>query len=119
MKRKLVSTTNCATTPTVCTRTSYRTIKRATDDIDNCVDRLADGENTSKPDYDTFSIVYDKRAATYYRDRVSLATVNGRAECEYDLPGDPEGIPHGEYLLNDNYSFGTSPVHYDSEADEF
>jgi len=96
-----------------------KAIKRATDDIDNCVDKLADGENTSKPEYDTFSIVYDKRAATYYRDKVSLATVNGRVECEYDLPENPDGTPHGEYLLNDDYSFSTSTVHYDSETDEF
>jgi len=96
-----------------------KAIKRATDDIDNCVDRLADGENTTKPEYDTFSIVYDKRAATYYCDRVSLATVNGRVECEYDLPENPKGTPHGKYLLNDDYSFSTSTVHYDSEADEF
>ena len=96
-----------------------KAIKRATDDIDNCVDRLADGENTSKPRYDTFDIVYDKRAATYYRDRVSLATVNGRVECEYDLPDEPKRTPHGEYLLNDDYEFSTSTVHYDSEADDF
>jgi putative transposase len=96
-----------------------KAIKRATDDIGNCVDRLADSETTSKPHYDTFSIVYDKRAATFYRDKVSLATVNGRVECEYDLPEDPEGTPHGEYLLTDDYSFSTSTVHYDSEADEF
>jgi len=96
-----------------------KAIKRATDDIDNCVDRLAEGETTSKPEYDTFSIVYDKRAATYYREKVSLATVNGRVECEYELPENPEGTPHGEYLLNEAYSFSTSTVHYDSEADEF
>jgi putative transposase len=96
-----------------------KAIKRATDDIDNCVDRLAENENTSKPEYDTFSIVYDKRAATYSRDKVSLATVNGRVKCEYDLPDDPKGSPHGEYLLNDDYSFSTSTVHYDSDADEF
>jgi transposase, IS605 OrfB family, central region len=96
-----------------------KAIKRATNDIDSCVDRLADDEDTSKPEYDTFSIVYDKRAATYHRDKVSLATVNGRVECEYDLPADPEGTPHGEYLLNDNYEFSTSTVHYDSDADEF
>ncbi len=96
-----------------------KAIKRATDDIDNCVDRLAEDENTSKPEYNTFSIVYDKRAATYYRDKVSLATVNGRVECEYDLPDNPEGTPHGEYLLNDDYSFSTSTVHYDSKTDEF
>ncbi|MFC7325968.1 RNA-guided endonuclease InsQ/TnpB family protein [Halorubrum rutilum] len=96
-----------------------KAIKRATDDIGNCVDRLTEGENTSRPEYDTFSIVYDKRAATYYRDKVSLATVNGRVECEYELPYDVEATPHGEYLLNDDYSFSTSTVHYDSEADEF
>ncbi len=96
-----------------------KAIKRATDDISNCVDRLAEGENTTKPDYDTFSIVYDKRAATYYRDKVSLATVNGRVECEYNLPDNPKGTPHGEYLLNEDYSFSTGTVHYDSKADEF
>lgn len=96
-----------------------KAIKRATGDIDNCIDRLAHGENASKPEYDTFSIVYDKRAATFYRDKVSLATVNGRVECAYDLPDDPEGTPHGEYLLNEDYDFSTSTVHYDSEADEF
>ena len=96
-----------------------KAIKRATKDIGNCVDRLADGENTSQPHYDTFSIVYDKRAATFYRDKVSLATVNGRVECEYDLPNDSEGTPHGEYLLNDDYSFSTSTVHYESATDEF
>ncbi len=94
-------------------------IKRATDDIDNCVDRLADGKTTSKPEYDTFSIIYDKRAATYYRDKVSLATVNGRVECKYELPDDSDGTPHGEYLLDDDYSFSTSTVHYNSETDEF
>jgi len=96
-----------------------KAIKRATKDIDNCVDRLADGESTSCPHYNTFSIAYDKRAATYYRDKVSLATVDGRVVCEYDLPDEPEGTPHGAYLLNDDYEFSTSTVHYDSETDEF
>ena len=96
-----------------------KAIKRATKDIDNCVDRLADGENTSRPHYDTFSIAYDKRAATFYRNKVSLATVDGRVVCEYDLPENPEGTPHGAYLLNDDYEFSTSTVHYDSETDEF
>jgi putative transposase len=35
------------------------------------------------------------------------------------LPGNPKRTPHGEYLLNDDYSFSTSTVHYDSAADEF
>ncbi|MFC7165028.1 RNA-guided endonuclease InsQ/TnpB family protein [Halospeciosus flavus] len=35
------------------------------------------------------------------------------------LPENPEGTPHGDYLLNEDYSFSTSTVHYDSEVDEF
>ena len=50
---------------------------------------------------------------------MSLATVNGRVECEYDPPDSPDETPHGKYLLNDEYSFSTSTVHYDSETDEF
>jgi len=96
-----------------------KAIKRATKDVGNCVDRLADGETTSCPHYDTFSIAYDKRAATFYRDKVSIATVDGRVVCEYDLPENPEGTPHGAYLLNDGYEFSTSTVHYDNETDEF
>lgn len=65
-------------------------IKRATDDTDSCVDRLTDGENTSKPEYDTSSTVYDRRAAADYRDNVSLAALNTRVECEYDIPDDHE-----------------------------
>jgi putative transposase len=96
-----------------------KAIKRAINNVDNAVDRLADGVHTSRPEYDTFSIVYDKRAATYHREKVSLATVNGRVECEYDLPANPDGTPHGEYLLDEDYSFSTSTVHYERDADEF
>jgi IS605 OrfB family transposase len=96
-----------------------KAIKRAIKDVDNCVARLADDEKTSCPEYDTFSIVYDKRAATYHRDHVSLSTVNGRVECEYDLPQNTEGTPHGEYLLNDDYKFSTSTVHFDAETGSF
>jgi putative transposase len=96
-----------------------KAIKRATKDVSNAVDRLADGENASQPEYTTFSIIYDKRAATFSRDSVSLATVNGRVDCEYDLPDDTEDTPYGNYLLNDAFTFSTSTVHYDSDDDEF
>ncbi len=96
-----------------------KAIKRAIKDVDNCVARLANGEKTSCPEYNTFSIIYDKRAATFHRNHVSLATVNGRVECEYDLPQNTVGTPHGEYLLNDDYKFSTSTVHFDDEAGSF
>ena len=64
-------------------------------------------------------MVYDKRAATFHRDHVSLATVNGRVECDYILPDDPEGTPIGEYLLNEAYEFRTSTLQYDRQTASF
>ena len=50
---------------------------------------------------------------------MSLATVNGSVGCEYELPDNPKETPHCDSLLNEDDSFSTSPVHYDSEADKF
>jgi putative transposase len=33
-------------------------------------------------------MVYDKRSATFYRNKISLCTVNGRIECDFELPAD-------------------------------
>jgi len=43
-------------------------------------------ERTSQPHFDAWSVVYDKRSATFHRDHVSLSTVNGRVECDYVIP---------------------------------
>ena len=51
--------------------------------------------------------------------REGYALFIDRLGSEYDLPENLDGTPHGEYLLNEDYSFSTSTVHYDSEADEF
>jgi transposase len=72
----------------------------------------------ASPHRDTFSIVYNKQAATYYRDNVSLTTVNGRSNANTTCPT-IQHTPRSEYLLNNHYSFSTSTVHDDSEADEF
>ncbi len=71
-------------------------------------DWQASGVNGCTPESDTFSTVYDERAATYYRDRVRLATVNRRVECDYDVPDYPNGTPRGQYLLNEEDSCSTS-----------
>ena len=94
-------------------------IRRAIEAIKSGVTRLKKGEQTSQPHFDAWSVVYDKRAATFHRDHVSLATVNGRVECDYVLPDNPEGTPIGEYLLNEDYEFRTSTLQYDRVADEF
>ena len=94
-------------------------IRRAIEAIKSGVARLKKGEKTSQPHFDAWSVVYDKRSATFHRDHVSLATVNGRVECDYLLPDDPEGTPIGEYLLNEDFEFRMSTLQYDRQTESF
>jgi len=94
-------------------------IRRAIEATKSGVARLKKGETTSQPHFDAWSVVYDKRAATFHRDHVSLSTVNGRVECDYVLPDDTEGTPIGEYLLNEDYEFRTSTLQYDRSTESF
>ncbi|WP_436911235.1 RNA-guided endonuclease InsQ/TnpB family protein [Halosimplex marinum] len=94
-------------------------IRRAIEATKSGVARLKNGDNTSQPHFDAWSVVYDKRAATFHRDHVSLSTINGRVECDYVIPDDAEGTPIGEYLLNKNYEFRTSTLQYDRPTESF
>ena len=94
-------------------------IRRAIEATKSGVARLKKGEPTSQPHFDAWSIVYDKRSATFHRDHVSLSTVNGRVECEYVIPDDPTGTPIGEYLLNEDYEFRMSTLQYDRSTESF
>ncbi|KAB1192307.1 IS200/IS605 family element transposase accessory protein TnpB [Haloferax sp. MBLA0076] len=94
-------------------------IRRAIEASKSGVARLKKGENTSQPHFDAWSVVYDKRSATFYRDHVSLSTVNGRVECNYVLPDDPDGTPIGEYLLNEDFEFRMSTLQYDQSTESF
>ncbi len=94
-------------------------IRRAIEATKSGVARLKKGEKTSQPHFDAWSVVYDKRSATFYRDHVSLSTVNGRVECDYVFPDDPQGTPIGEYMLNEDYEFRMSTLQYDHHAERF
>ncbi|MFC7132724.1 MULTISPECIES: RNA-guided endonuclease InsQ/TnpB family protein [Salinibaculum] len=94
-------------------------IRRAIEATKSGVARLKKGENTSQPHFDAWSVVYDKRSATFHRDYVSLSTVNGRVECDYVLPDNPEGTPIGKYLLNEEYEFRMSTLQYDRNSGSF
>jgi IS605 OrfB family transposase len=94
-------------------------IRRAIEATKSGVARLKKRDKTSQPHFDAWSVVYDKRSATFHRDHVSLSTLNGRVECEYVLPDDPEGTPIGEYLLNEDYEFRMSTLQYDRSTDSF
>jgi len=94
-------------------------IRRAIEAIKNGVARLKNGEKTSQPRFDAWSVVYDKRSATFYRDHVSLSTLSGRLECDYVLPDDSEGTPIGGYLLNEDYEFRMSTLQCDRPTESF
>lgn len=94
-------------------------IRRAIEATKSGVARLKKGDNTSQPHFDAWSVVYDKRSATFHRDHVSLSTVNGRVECDYVIPNDAEGTPIGEYLLNEDYEFRMSTLQYDRPTESF
>jgi len=92
-------------------------IRRAIEAIKSGVARLKKGDKTSQPHFDAWSVVYDKRSATFHRDHVSLSTVNGRVECDYVIPDDSERTPIGEYLLNEDYDFRMSTLQYDRSTE--
>jgi IS605 OrfB family transposase len=94
-------------------------IRRAIEATKSGVARLKNGDNTSQPHFDAWSVVYDKRSATFHRDHISLSTVNGRVECPYVIPDDPGETPIGEYLLNEDYEFRMSTLQYDRSTETF
>jgi putative transposase len=93
-------------------------IRRAVHAVKTGVDRWKMGKRSNKPEFTSWSMVYDKRSATFYRNKISLATVNGRVEFEFELPADSP-TPYEEYVLSEDYEFRTSTLQYDQASDEF
>ncbi|XGI84739.1 RNA-guided endonuclease InsQ/TnpB family protein (plasmid) [Halorutilales archaeon Cl-col2-1] len=83
------------------------------------VERLEKNEDTSQPEFTADTARFDKRAATFHDDHVSLSTVDGRIEADYLLPNDTADTPFEEYLENDDWEFRTSTLHYKPFDDEF
>ena len=61
---------------------------------------------------------YDMRSGTFYRNKVSLATVDGRVEPSFVLPADSP-TPYERYVLSEDYEFRESTLRYDAATDEF
>jgi transposase len=93
-------------------------IRRAVHAVDSGVDRWKKGKRTNKPEFTSWSMVYDKRSVTFYRNKISLSTVNGRIGCDFELPADSP-TPYEEYVLSEDYEFRTSTLQYDQATDEF
>jgi IS605 OrfB family transposase len=93
-------------------------IKRAVEAVKSCVERWKKGQRVSQPTVTAETIDYDTRSATFYQNKVSLATVEGRVEPSFVLPADSP-TPYERYVLSKNYEFRESTLRYDAATDEF
>ncbi|QSW99661.1 RNA-guided endonuclease InsQ/TnpB family protein [Haloterrigena alkaliphila] len=93
-------------------------IRRAVQATKGCVERWKKDNRVSQPEFTSWSMVYDKRSATFYRNRVSLSTISGRVECDFELPADSP-TPYEQYVLSEEYELRTSTLQYDKVSDEF
>ena len=94
-------------------------IFQAVEAVKSGLERLKKNEPTSQPEFTADTARYDKRAATFHTDHVSLSTVDGRIKADYVLPADETNTPFEEYLHGDDCEFPTSTLHYKPFEDEF
>ncbi|WP_372480390.1 RNA-guided endonuclease InsQ/TnpB family protein [Halomicrobium sp. HM KBTZ05] len=93
-------------------------IKRAVEAVKACVERWKKGQRVSCPTFTAETLDYDTRSATFYRNKVSLATVEGRVEPSFVLPADSP-TPYERYVLSEDHEFRESTLRYDTATDEF
>ena len=93
-------------------------IKRAFEAVKACVKRWKKGQRVSCPTFTAETMDYDARSATFYRNKVSLATIEGRVEPSFILPADSP-TPYERYVLSQDYEFRESTVRYDAVDGEF
>jgi len=93
-------------------------IKRAVEAVKACAKRWKKGKRVSQPTFTAETMDYDTRSATFYRNKVSLATVEDRVEPSFVLPADSP-TPYERYVLSESYEFRESTLRYDAATDEF
>ncbi len=93
-------------------------IKRAVEAVKACVERWKKGQRVSQPTFTAETMDYDARSPTFYRNKVSLATVGDRVEPSFVLPADSP-TPYERYVLSENYELRESTLRYDAATDEF
>jgi len=93
-------------------------IKRAVEAIKSGVERWKKGQRVSCPTFTVKTMDYDLRSATFYRNKVSLATVEDRLEPSFVLPADSP-TPYERYVLSEDYEIRESTLRHDAVDDEF
>lgn len=92
-----------------------KAIKDVTSAMDSLQTQWERGQRISKPTWDgedSWAMTYDKRAASFSKHEVSVATVDGRVNLRYVLPADLKETPYERYVLDSAWSFSTSDLVY-------
>ena len=93
-------------------------IKSAVEAVKSVVERWKKKQRVSQPTFTAETMDYDTRSATFSRNKVSLATVEGRVEPSFILPSDSP-TPYERYVLSEEYEVRESTLRYDTPTDEF
>jgi len=93
-------------------------IRRAIEAVTSGVEKLKQGKKTSQPEFDVWSVVYDKRSATFNDDHATLSTPNGRVTVEYVLPPkeEREETPLGRYYGSDDWDASSATLNTTSRT---
>ncbi|MFB6227197.1 MAG: RNA-guided endonuclease InsQ/TnpB family protein [Halobacteriales archaeon] len=96
-------------------------IRRAIEAVTSGVEKLKQGEKTTQPEFDSWSVVYDKRSASFNDDHATLSTPKGRVTAGYVLPPkeEREETPFGRYYESDNWDASSATLQYDEQTEEF
>ena len=97
---------------------AIRRAVEAVEAVKGVVERWKKGQRVSRPTFTAETMDYDTRSATFYRNKASLATVEGRVEPAFVLPVDSP-TPYERYVLSEDYEFRESTLRYDAATDEF
>jgi len=76
------------------------------------------GQRVSQPEFTAETMDYDLRSGTFYRQKASLATVDGRVELPFVLPSDSP-TPYEWYALSGSYEFRESTLRYDAVTGDY
>ncbi|CAM2931087.1 RNA-guided endonuclease InsQ/TnpB family protein [Halobacterium salinarum] len=92
-------------------------VNHASDALSGCVDRMKEGERTSKPVFTSNTTVYNTNAITYFDGYCSLAAYgSGRVHAEYVYPDDSL---QAEYMEGDEWTKQGAKLRYDCQSDTY
>ena len=92
-------------------------VNHAADALSQGVEKMKDGEQTSKPVFTSNTTVYNTNAISYFDGYCSLAAYgSGRVHAEYVYPADS---PQAEYMDSNEWTKQGAKLRYDQQTDTY